>query len=249
MIQEIYTIWYREIKKLLRNKIKIFISLIFPLAILIIFGYGFGSAFSIPNLNVNYNQFLSIGILGMVLLMYSLSSGISVLQDKTFGFMKEILVAPISRSSIVIGKILGGATVTLFHTLLLLIVMLSLNLISISCSNFLIILIFMLLISFTFLGLGLIIASFISESETFHILMQIVMIPLFFLSGMFFPTNNLPIWLKIPSYINPLTYGIDGLRGVILSVSEKPILYNLEISFIFCIFIVFIGVYVFNKKM
>lgn len=239
--------WYREIKKLLRNKAKLAISLIFPLSILIIFGFGFGSSFKIPSLTIGYTDFLSVGILGMILLMYSLSSGASVLEDKNFGFLKEIFVAPIPRSSIIIGKILGGVTVTMIHTILMLMVLIILGLEIISFYGFLTALLFMLLTSFTFLGLGLIIASFLSKSETFHILMQIVMIPIFFLSGMFFPTDNLPIWLKIPSYLNPLTYGIDGLRGALLSVSEQPIFFDLGILCAFCVLTVASSVYIFNK--
>lgn len=249
MISYTYIIWYREIKKLLRNKVKLIIGLIFPLSILIIFGFGFGSSFNIPGLTTDYTDFLSVGILGMILLMYSLSSGTSVIEDKNFGFLKEIFVAPIPRSSIIIGKILGGVTVTMVHTMLMLIVLLIIGLEIVSLYGFLIALLFMLLTSFTFLGLGLIIASFLSKSETFHILMQVIMIPMFFLSGMFFPTNNLPMWLKIPSYLNPLTYGIDGLRGALLSASEQPILFDLGMLCVFCVLIVVSSVYIFNKYM
>lgn len=245
----IYVLWLREMKRFVRAKSRIIGALAFPLFFLAFLGLGF-RRMAIPGLSedVNYISFLVPGILGMSLLFSSTFGGLSVLWDREFGFLKEIMVAPVSRVSIVLGRIAGGITTALIQGLFILAISF---LIGFRLSSFLVlpvVLIFMVLISVTFLGLGLIFASKMRDMQGFSIVMNFVIFPLFFLSGALYPLENFPVWLRVLSSIDPLTYGIDGLRGIMIGQSSYPVVFNLGIMVAFSLIMIFLGAYFFEKS-
>lgn len=197
---------------------------------------------------MNYIRFLVPGILGMSLLFSSTFGGLSVLWDREFGFLKEIMVAPVSRVSIVLGRIAGGVTTSIMQGVLILIASTVLGFRIPSVVSILISFIFMVLISITFLGLGLIFASMMKDMQGFGIVMNFVIFPLFFLSGAIYPLENFPNWLRVFSYLDPLTYGIDGLRKALIGMSSYPLIFNLAIMIVFSLGMVILGAYFFEKS-
>jgi len=243
-VEAVYRIWLRELIRYWRDKGRIASSLVQPLLFLIIFGGGFGF---IKLGNLNYQSFLFPGIVVMSLVTISISSGISVIWDREFGFLKEILVAPISRTSIFIGKALGGCTTALIQG----IIVLSLSFIigmSIPVDSFLMSIPLMLIISLGIVSIGLIIASFIETFENFGVIMNFLVFPLIFLSGAFFPLAEAPEWLKIVSYADPLTYGVESLRSIIIGVSSIPFSISFMIISLFSLAAILIGGVAFNRQ-
>lgn len=187
---------------------------------LLIFGSGLRQTLASGNFGVDYLAFMYPGIIAMSVMGVAFFSTISTVWDREFGFLKEILVAPVSRTSIAIGKTLGATTIAALQTLILLIIA---PLIGIKLKLFIIpqLFLLMLLLSFAIAGLGLLLASLMKTTESFGILMQVIIFPMFFLSGAFFPLTAVPFWMSVLAKINPLTYGVDGLRQIILN-SQVP---------------------------
>jgi len=245
----IYVLWLREMKRFLRAKSRVIGTLAMPLFFLAFLGLGFGNM-NIPGManGVDYIHFLVPGIVGMTMLFTSMFAGISVLWDREFGFLKEIMVAPVNRISIVIGRIVGGATTSIFQGILILGISILMGFKIVGISAFLLSIVFMLLISSAFIGLGLIFASKMRDIHGFSLIMNFVIFPLFFLSGALFPLENLPVWIRCFSYLDPLTYGVDGLRSVLIGVSSFPVLFNFAILIGFSALMVFLGAYFFEKS-
>jgi ABC-2 type transport system permease protein len=245
----VYVLWLREMKRFLRAKSRVIGSLAMPLFFLAFLGMGF-NRMAVPGLsgNVNYIQFLVPGILGMSLLFSSTFGGLSVLWDREFGFLKEIMVAPVNRVSIVLGRIAGGMTTALIQGLMILGISVILGFKVRSLPALALALAAMLLITITFLGLGLIFASVMKDMQGFSIVMNFVIFPIFFLSGALYPMENLPKAIRVLSYADPLTYGIDGLRGVLLGVSSRPPAVDIVIMASFSIAMVLVAAYAFEKS-
>jgi ABC-2 type transport system permease protein len=222
-------------------------SIITPVLWLVIFGGGLGLALS--STGFNYTQFLLPGIIAQTLLFTSIFLGISVIWDRQFGFMKEILVAPIGRISIFAGKMFGVGTAAMFQGIIVIIlgfiIGIPLTLAAVSSAIPL-----MILITVGLTCIGLIIASLMSSLESFGTIVTFVNLPMFFLSGALFPVTTLPSWIKWAFYINPLTYGVDSLRTVMLSGwhSLMPLYYEILIICIFDLFVVIIGTYLFSNR-
>jgi ABC-2 type transport system permease protein len=217
----LYTLWLREVKRFLRDRTRVISSFVQPILWLVIFGAGFGMHFAIPG--VNYQQYLFPGILGQTLLFTSMFMGISVIWDREFGFMKEILVAPISRFSLFIGKMFGDSSDALIQGLIVFAIGALLG-VGVSPAGFLLSLPIMLLITFGLVSVGLIIASFMGSLESFGAIQTFINLPIFFLSGALFPINGplaqgVPGWMQTASVFNPLTYGVDALRQALLGGS------------------------------
>lgn len=208
-LNKIRAIWYREVLRYWREKSRIVSSLIMPLIWLLVFGGGMRNV-QLPGID-NYQVFIFPGILGQTLLFTSIFSGVSVIWDREFGFLKEILVAPVSRSSIVIGKALGSGTSALIQGFILLPLsfLIGINLTPLSISLLIPI---MIILAVGLVCVGLLIASLINSMEGFNFIMSLVIMPMFFTSGALFPMTAAPEWLKIFSYFNPMTYGVDLLR-------------------------------------
>ena len=245
----VYVLWLREMKRFLRAKSRVIGSLAMPLFFLAFLGMGF-NRMAVPGLsgNVNYIQFLVPGILGMSLLFSSTFGGLSVLWDREFGFLKEIMVAPVNRVSIVLGRIAGGMTTALIQGLMILGISVILGFKVRSLPALALALAAMLLITITFLGLGLIFASVMKDMQGFSIVMNFVIFPIFFLSGALYPMENLPKAIRVLSYADPLTYGIDGLRGVLLGVSSRSPAVDIAIMASFSIAMVLVAAYAFEKS-
>ncbi len=243
----IYTIWIRELTKFYRERIQFASSMVTPILWLIVFGGGMGINLRTGVISSEYRAFIFPGIVGMTLLFTSMRSGISVIWDREFGFLKEILVAPISRTSIVLGKALGGATNAIIQGAMLLLLSFIVG-VQITPLDFIAILPVMLLISLGFDGFGLFIASIIDSFEGFQTIMSFIIMPTFFLSGALFPLTNAPSWLKTLSLLNPLTYGVDAIRGIILNEGQFPIYYDVLVLLGFSSFVLFITSWIFNVK-
>ncbi len=246
--QAIYVMWLRQTKRFIRARSRLIGNIVQPFFFLAIMGFGFNTArfASIP-LNYSYIDFLSPGIIAMAVLFSSMFAGISVLWDKQFGFLQEVLVAPVSRLSIVIGRTLGGATTALIQGVFVLIISFVLG-VKFSLNGLLQGLIFMVLIAFFSVGFGLIIASRMEDIHGFQLIMNLLIFPMFFLSSAFFPIKDLPNWLKALTYINPLTYGVDGLRGSLIGISYFPLLLDLTLTFLFAAATMIVGSYSFKKS-
>ena len=245
----IYVLWMREMKRWWRAKSRIVGSLAMPLFFLAFLGLGF-RRMTIPGLSedVGYIRFLVPGIIGMNILFSSTFGGLSVLWDREFGFLKEIMVAPVSRVSIVLGRIAGGATTALIQAVLILGISYIMGFKIINISSIFLAIVFMILIAVTFLGLGLIFASKMRDIQGFSIVMNFVIFPLFFLSGALYPLENFPVWLRYISKIDPLTYGVDGLRAALIGVSSFSIFYNFIFMVIFSLVMILLGAYFFEKS-
>ena len=245
----VYVLWLREMKRFVRAKSRIIGALAMPLFFLAFLGLGF-NRMGVPGMarDLTYIHFLVPGIIGMSLLFSSTFAGLSVLWDREFGFLKEIMVTPVNRVSIVIGRIAGGTTTALVQGLMLLAIALLIGFKIPGPTSFLLALLFMLLITTTFIGLGLIFASVMKDMQGFGIIMNFVMFPMFFLSGAMYPLKNLPGAIQVLSYIDPLTFGIDGLRGVLLGVSVFSVPVDLLIMAAFSVVMVVLGTWFFEKS-
>ncbi len=242
----IYVIWLREIKRFIRAKSRVIGMIVVPLLFLIGLGYGFNNLVHL-NGSFNYFDFLVPGIVGMSLLFTSVNNGASVIWDKQFGFLKEIMVTPNSRVSIALGKIIGGASTALIQGVLVVIIGVLLGFTLNFTAITLLFIVFMLLIAITFISLGLAIGSFMSDFQGFGIVMQFVAFPLFFISGALVPASTLPSVLKYVAYLNPLTYGVDGLRATLLGTSSFGIGLDLTAMLISSIIMVFVCAWAFTK--
>ena len=245
----IYVLWLREMKRFLRSWSRIISTLMMPLFFLVFLGFGFRGVF-IPGVGEtkDYIHFLVPGIIGMTLISTSMMAGISVLWDREFGFLKEIMVAPVSRVSVVLGRILGGMTTSLIQAISILIISIAMGFKIPGVFSFLLALLFMILISSGFIGLGLIFASIMRDIQGFGLIMQLIVFPLFFLSGAIFPLTNLPKFIRFISYFDPLTYGVEGLRKALIGFSFLPLWLNFFVLLSFSILASILGAYLFEKS-
>jgi len=246
----IYTLWLREVKRYLRDRARIISSFFQPLLWLVIFGSGIRFSGSIGGLS--YQEYIFPGIIGQTLLFTSMFMGISVIWDREFGFMKEIMVAPISRISIFLGKMLGDSTDAVVQGIIVFGLGLLLG-IRLDFIIFLEALPIMLLITFGLVSIGLTIASFMESLESFGVIQSFINLPLFFLSGALFPIRgeSVPVWLSTISNLNPLTYGIDALRTVILGgnwQSLYPLYYDIGIICVFDLVMIAVGTFAFSRR-
>jgi ABC-2 type transport system permease protein len=218
----IYTIWYRDLLRFWRDKMRLLGSFIFPLLFLAVFGTGLGGIAGRLGGTVNLTQFMYPGIIGMTVLMSSFMAGVSVVWDREFGFLKEVLVAPINRASVAIGKALGAATIATIQGMIILVLAPVVN-VPITFLTALSLIPLMILLSISMGSLGILLATRIRSMEAFQVVMQLLMFPMAFLSGVFFPLNGLPVWMAVLVRINPATYGIAPIRQVMLGDINSPL--------------------------
>ncbi len=247
-----YVLWLRDIKRFLRAKSRIIGMLMLPIFFLLGLGLGLGNLITFSN-GTSYLEFLVPGIIGMSLLFTSISSGTAVLWDRQFGFLKEILVTPNSRFSIVIGRIAGGATTAVLQSIIIVVISLLIGFtLNISLTTLLAI-VFMLLIAVVFISLGLTLGSIINDFQGFQLVSQFVTMPLFFLSNAIFPLSTLSSTgiigqiVQYISYVNPLTYGVDGLRNALTGIGTFSIWVDLLVMFIASAILISIATYAFKK--
>jgi ABC-2 type transport system permease protein len=247
-IRGIYTLWLREVKRYTREKTRLISSFFQPVIWLVIFGSGM--RFSTGVAGIEYQQFIFPGIIGQTLLFTSMFMGISVIWDREFGFMKEILVAPISRTSVFIGKMLGGSTDAVAQGSLVFLFGFIVG-VRFDLEAFLLSIPLMIIITFGLVSIGLVLASVMESLESFGVIQTFVNLPIFFLSGALFPLEHVPKWLQWFSIIDPLTYGVDALRTTILKESWTP-LFPIELDILVILafdgLMIIIGTLVFNQR-
>jgi ABC-2 type transport system permease protein len=244
-MKTIYILWLRQIKRYFRSKSRIIGSIAQPLLFLVAFGFGFGPIYQRAG-SGNYIEFLSPGIIAMAILFTSLFSGIEIIWDRQFGFLKETLVAPVSRLKIMIGRTIGGATVAIFQGLIVLIITMFFGF-HINFGALLAALLFMILISLLFTALGTAIASVLEDMQGFQLIMNFLVMPIFFLSGALFPLEGLPKALYTVAALDPLSYGIDGLRGALAGMNHFSIFKDFSVLAIITVALLALGSYLFSK--
>jgi ABC-2 type transport system permease protein len=215
----VYILWLREVKKYLRSRTQIIASMGSPIMYLGILGFGLGPIFQKAGQG-SYLQFMAPGVIGMTILFTSMFSGIALLWDRQFGFLKETLVAPVPRLWIMLGRTLGGATVSMIQGTLIFIVCLIAGFRPTALSAIPLALIFMGLIATVFAALGTVLGSSLKDMQGFQLVMNFLVVPIFFLSGALYPLTNLPKVLAVLTRLDPLTYGVDGVRTVLIGVTH-----------------------------
>jgi ABC-2 type transport system permease protein len=244
-IEGIYAIWLREAKIYMREKERVVSSIVSPLLWIFAFGAGVGSTMNIAQ-GYSYQVFIYPGIVVMTVLFASLFYGVYIIWDRKLDFLKEVLVAPVSRASVFAGKVLGGATDAMIQVVFLLIIGFF---ISVPLTPRIIISAFLmlLLISLAMVSIGLVIGANLKSPEGFSLVINFVMWPMFFFSGALFPVSNLSGWLAAVTYINPLTYGVDAVRGIILGIHQFPIILDAGVMLLFTLIAMVAGVLSFRR--
>ncbi len=215
-LRAIYTLWLRDVIRLWRDKVRLVGSLIQPLLFLFILGGGLRGRFSGGMAgSENYQQFIFPGILSMSILFTASFAGIAVVWDREVGFLKEVLVAPLSRTAVVLGKVLGGSTNSLLQALLLF-ALFPMFKIHVTIGQFIGAILTMFMIGLAQTAMGIALSARMSSSQGFMVLLNFIILPLYFLSGAMFPLSGLPTWLSMAVLADPLTYGVDLLRGILL---------------------------------
>jgi ABC-2 type transport system permease protein len=215
----VYILWLREVKKYLRSKPQIIASLGTPLMYLGVLGFGLGPVFKRAG-EGSYLQFVAPGVIGMTVLFTAMFSGIAMLWDRQFGFLKETLVAPVPRIQIMMGRTLGGATVAVLQGTIIFVVTLIAGFRPSSVVAVLVAFLIIMLIALIFSALATAIGSTIKEMAGFQMVMNFLVMPLWFLSGALYPLQGLPAALAVLTRIDPLTYGIDGVRATMTGTSH-----------------------------
>src|SRR6185312_5800513 len=208
----IYILWLRELKRYTRSRSQIIASLGQPMLYLLVLGFGLNPVFKRAGYG-SYFQFIAPGVIGMSVMFSSVFSGVGLLWDRQFGFLKETLVAPVPRIQIMVGRTLGGATTALLQGMLVLIVCLIAGFRPIDFGGALLGLLFMATIAVVFAAMGTIIGCSLKDMQGFQLIMNFLVMPIFFLSGALYPLSNLPAALAVLTQLDPLSYGVDGLRG------------------------------------
>jgi ABC-2 type transport system permease protein len=242
----IYILWLRELKRYVRSRTQILASLGQPMLYLLVLGFGLGPVFQRAG-NGSYLQFVGPGVIGMSVLFSSIFSGLGLLWDRQFGFLKETLVAPVSRLQIMIGRTLGGATVAVIQGLLVTAICLIAGLRPANPALIPVAFGFMVAIAIVFAALGVAIGSSLQDMQGFQLIMNFLVLPIYFLSGALFPLVGLPKLLAVITRLDPLSYGIDGMRSVLLGHSAfSPLLDISVLAVVGCVLLV-IGAYRFSK--
>ena len=242
----IYILWLRQLKRSARARARIIASFGQPLLFLLAFGFGFGNMFQRAGQG-NYIQFLSPGVMTMSILFTSIFSGIEVIWDRQFGFLKETLVAPVPRILIMIGRTLGGATVAVLQGIAVFFICLAVGFRVPSLTMLPLGFLFMILTALLFTGVGTALGCLLPDFQGFQLVMNFLVMPIFFLSGALFPLNNVPRALSVVASIDPLSYSVDGLRYALVGGTAFGVIADLEILAVVTTLVLFLGGYVFSK--
>jgi len=242
----IYILWLRELKRYVRSRVQIVVSLGQPCLYLLALGFGLGPVFRKAGLG-SYLQFMAPGVIGMTVLFSSIFSGIAMLWDRQFGFLKETLVAPVSRMQIMIGRTLGGATVAVLQGTLILGICLIAGFRPHSWMAIPLAFVFVVLIAIVFAALGTALGSAIKDMQGFQLVMNFLVLPIFFLSGALYPLANLGVVLTVITRFDPLTYGVDGLRGALINQWHFHPVLNAGVLGAIALAFLSLGAYLFSK--
>ncbi len=246
-INTVYTMWLREMLRFWRSKSRIIGALATPLFFLVILGTGFSSSFQLQGGGIFNKSYLAPGLIGMSVLFSSLMGGVSIIWDREFGFLKEILIAPVSRFFVALGKAVGGVTTAMIQGILIMVIAWLIGVKYVSIPGVLGSILIMFVMGIGFIGLGIALASRIESHEGFQMVMSFLTMPLVLLSGAFFPISNLPAWLKAFVYANPLTYGVEALRFFLLGSSTIPVSLSITVLMLFAFAMTALGGKMFGK--
>ena len=245
-LEGIYAVWLREAKIYIREKERLISAVISPL--LWIFGFGAGIGTTVANVNgYPYQMFIYPGIMVMTVLFTSLFYGIYIIWDRKLDFLKDVLVAPVSRASVFAGKMLGGATDAMVQVIYLIIIGFFLLKVPFTLLIIIEAFLMLLLISIAMVSIGLVIGANLTSPEGFSLVINFVMWPMFFFSGALFPVSNLSPWLASVTKINPMTYGVDAMRGIILGINHYSLLLYTAVLLVFTAIMMGIGIISFRR--
>ncbi len=244
-LNTVFTLWLREMLRYKRSRSRIVGSLATPLFFLLIMGSALGSSMTISS--GRYIDYMAPGIIGMSILFASLLGGVSIIWDREFGFLKEILVAPVNRFYTALGKATGGVSTAMIQGTMIMLIsgFLGINYVSIWGQLFSILIMF--IIGLGFIGLGITLASRIESHEGFQMIMTFITFPTLMASTAFYPLDDLPTWLSIPVHLNPFTYGIEALRWSLLGTSSIPMSRSLPVIIAFAIAMISLGSWSFDR--
>lgn len=229
-MEQVFYIWYRDVIKFFRDRSRLASSFMMPFMFLILFGSGMGGA--IKSLmagartpagmaGFDFVKFMFPGIIGMTVFNTAIFSALSIVQDREFGFMKEIMVSPVPRLRIALGKTLGGATVALMQGVLMFVFVPFIG-IKLNFDIILRIIPAIFLVAFTISSIGILVASRLRSAQGFQMIIQLLVFPMLFLSGAYFPLNGMPGWMNVIVKLNPLTYAVDLFKKIILEYDKMP---------------------------
>ena len=243
-----FTLWLREVVRFYRQRSRVVGVIASPILFWVAIGSGFGTSFrSGANGNQNYLEYFYPGALIMIVLFTSIFTMMSVIEDRKEGFLLSVLVAPVSRSAIVLGKVLGGTTLATIQGLIFL-VFAPLVGVHISLGSFALIAITIFLISFALTALGFAIAWPMDSTQAFHAIINLFLIPLWLLSGALFPISGASVWLRVLMRINPLTYGVEALRQLLYPASGGSLASSLATLVLFSLFMFGLGFVMVNRR-
>lgn len=227
-LKGIYIIWYRDVLRFLRDRSRVIASLGQPLLFLFVFGSGLSPVMSgLAGGQLDFTSFLFPGIIAMAVLFTAIFSAVSIVWDREFGFLKEVLVAPVSRVAVALGKVAGGSTVSMLQGTIILLLAPLIG-VSLSVGQIIVLLALMLLTASTMTSLGVLIAARMDSMEGFHMVMNFLLMPMFFLSGAFFPLgDDIPLWMDWLATVDPMTYGVDPIRQVTLQGSVPDVVIDM----------------------
>lgn len=244
ILKGIYALWYRDVKVFQREKSRVVSALFLPLFWYFIFGGGVGSVTAVGN--VSYRHFIFPGFLAMTVIFSALFNGAYMVWDKKIDFLKEVLISPPARTTIFVGKMIGGMTDALLQAYILLFIGFILG-IPLTLKSILLSMIILFILAAGLVSMGLIIGSFMESPEGFGLVSSFVIYPLFLLSGALYPLDNLPKWMKILTHIDPATYAVDALRNVIVGISSMPLVFDTVVILGFDAVLILVGTWAFNK--
>ncbi len=246
MLRTIFVMWLREVKKYLRSRSRMIGALGQPLFYLLALGYGLGSVFKAAG-EGSYIQFLAPGVIGMAIIFTSIFNGMQIIWDRQFGFLKETLVAPVSRVAIMLGRTFGGATVATAQGSIVLALTLLFGFHPVNWVLVVPAILLMFLVASLFSALGIMVASFLTDMQGFQLIMNFLVMPMFFLSGALFPLRNVPVLLLALATIDPLSYGVDGLRALLIGTSHFGVATDVAVLLTIAVVLLGMGIYRFTR--
>jgi ABC-2 type transport system permease protein len=248
-LEVIYGIWLRDMKKFWRERSRLWGGVARPILWLLILGSGLRGTVNAESLNgaADYQQYIFPGVIGLTLIFSSLQSATSIIWDREFGFLKEVLAAPVSRLSIILGKSVGGASQATMQGIITLLFAPLIGL-WLSPATILALIVMMFVVAFALTALGVVIASNMTSFEGFGTISNFVVMPMYFLSGAIYPTSNVPEWIKPLIAINPLSYGVDALRHITVGAGTFSFAFDVGFLVVFAVILVTIAVPMFNRE-
>ncbi len=246
MLRTIWIMWLCELKKFSRSRSRIIGSLGQPILFLLALGYGLGGVFQAAGQG-SYLQFLAPGVIGMAIIFTSIFNGVQIIWDRRFGFLKETLVAPVSRVAIMLGRTFGGATVATLQGCIVFVLTLAFGFHPYSWAFVIPAILVMFLTASLFSAFGITVASFVTDMQGFQLVLNFLVMPMFFLSGALFPLTHIPLLLRVLATIDPLSYGVDGMRALLINAPHFGIATDVTVLLAIMIAFLSIGSYRFTK--